>query len=86
VRWTVQGKRRFTKEMVIEKTDPRGRKYYWVGGSDLQWEGNPDSDHAAVSDGYISVTPVHLDLTNHDALGVLSEWSLSAGGGDPSAH
>ncbi|MFQ5509457.1 MAG: 5'/3'-nucleotidase SurE [Leptospirillia bacterium] len=68
MRWTVQGKRRFTKELVIEKTDPRGRKYYWVGGSDLEWEGNPDSDYAAVKDGYISVTPVHLDLTNHAAL------------------
>lgn len=74
MRWTVQGKRRFTKEQVIEKTDPRGRKYYWVGGSELEWEGNPDSDHTAVTEGYVSVTPVHLDLTNHKALRELSSW------------
>ncbi len=76
VRWTVQGKRRFTKEQVVENTDPRGRKYYWVGGTDLEWEGNPNSDHAAVCDGYISVTPVHLDLTHHESLAKLSSWKL----------
>jgi len=75
-RWTVQGKRRFTKEQVVEKVDPRGRKYYWVGGSDLKWEGNPRSDHAAVVEGYISVTPVHLDLTHHRALETLSTWDI----------
>jgi len=76
VRWTVQGKRRFTKEQVIEKVDPRGRKYYWVGGSELEWVGNPDSDHTAVTAGCISVTPVHLDLTNHKALETLAGWNM----------
>lgn len=76
VRWTVQGRRRFTKEQVTEKEDPRGRKYYWVGGSEVEWEGNPDSDHAAVTAGCISVTPVHLDLTNHRALGELKAWEM----------
>lgn len=75
-RWTVQGKRRFTKEQVVENVDPRGRKYYWVGGTDLEWEGNPNSDHAAVCDGYISVTPIHLDLTHHESLARLSSWKL----------
>ena len=81
MRWTVQGKRRFTKEQVVENTDPRGRKYFWIGGSDLEWEGNPDSDHTAVVDGYISVTPVHMDMTNHEALSALSAWSVPWGGG-----
>jgi 5'-nucleotidase len=76
VRWTVQGRRRFTKEQVVEKEDPRGRKYYWVGGGEVQWEGNPDSDYAALQAGCISVTPVHLDLTNHRALGDLKAWEL----------
>lgn len=75
-RWTVQGKRRFTKEQVVEKTDPRGRKYYWVGGSEIEWEGDPRSDHTAVVEGYISVTPVHLDLTSHRALEALAGWGL----------
>lgn len=76
VRWTVQGRRRFTKEQVVEKEDPRGRKYYWVGGSDVEWEGNPDSDYTAVTAGCISVTPVHLDLTDHRALGELKAWEF----------
>jgi 5'-nucleotidase len=76
VRWTVQGRRRFTKEQVVEKEDPRGRKYYWVGGGEVEWEGNPDSDYAAVQAGCISVTPVHLDLTHHRALGELKAWEM----------
>jgi len=76
VRWTVQGRRRFTKEQVVEKEDPRGRKYYWVGGGEVEWEGNPDSDYAAVQAGCISVTPIHLDLTHHRALGELKGWEL----------
>ncbi len=76
MRWTCQGKRRFTKEQVIENVDPRGRKYYWVGGTEVEWDGNPNSDHQAVCDGYISVTPVHLDLTNHQALGTLAGWPI----------
>jgi len=75
-RWTVQGKRHFTKEQVVEKVDPRGRKYYWVGGSEIEWVGNPQSDHTAVLEGYISVTPVHLDLTDHRALAALAGWGL----------
>lgn len=81
MRWTVQGKRRFTEDLVIENTDPRGRKYYWVGGTDLEWEGNPNSDYSAVCDGYVSVTPVHLDLTNHQALKSLSQWGVAWPGG-----
>ncbi len=76
VRWTVQGKRRFTKEQVVEKTDPRGRRYYWVGGTDVAWEGNSDSDHSAVCDGYISIMPVHLDLTCYRVLEELSDWPI----------
>lgn len=76
VRWTVQGRRRFTKEQVVEKEDPRGRKYYWVGGGEVEWEGDPDSDYAAVTAGCISVTPVHLDLTNRRALAELKAWEL----------
>ncbi len=75
-RWTTQGKRRFTKDQVIEQVDPRGRKYYWVGGSAVLWEGDPKSDHAAVTAGYISVMPVHLDLTHYGALEALSQWQI----------
>ena len=45
--------------------DPWGREVFWIGGGTITWTGDADSDHEAVSEGYISVTPLHLDLTNH---------------------
>jgi len=66
-RLTYQGKRRYT-EAVIEKADPRGRKYYWIGGSEPKVEAPDGSDFAAIKAGYISVTPLHLDLTNYASL------------------
>ncbi len=62
-----QGKRRYN-EAIIEKTDPRGRKYYWIGGGRPEIEAADGSDFAAVDAGYISVTPLHLDLTNYASL------------------
>ncbi|MBN2288909.1 MAG: 5'/3'-nucleotidase SurE [Candidatus Glassbacteria bacterium] len=67
VRMTVLGRRHYA-ETVIEKTDPRGRKYYWIGGINPHWYGNENSDFKAVEDGYISVTPLHLDLTHYSSL------------------
>lgn len=61
---TRQGKRIYG-DAVVEKVDPRGRKYYWIGGDDLGFAHTKDSDFQAVSDNYISITPIHLDLTNH---------------------
>ncbi|HHL38884.1 MAG TPA: 5'/3'-nucleotidase SurE [Deltaproteobacteria bacterium] len=55
-------------DVIIEKTDPRGRKYYWIGGDMLHWEGGDDTDFAAVTGGYVSITPLHLDLTNYAAI------------------
>jgi 5'-nucleotidase len=63
-RVTTQGKR-FFSDAVVEKLDPRGRKYYWIGGDLERWEGGRDADFRAVQDGYISITPIHLDMTNH---------------------
>ena len=64
---TRQGKRRYG-DAVVEKVDPRGRKYYWIGGSELGFEDDPGTDFTAIKDGYISVTPLHLDLTNYDSM------------------
>ncbi len=60
---TRQGKRLY-EEPVVEKTDPRGRKYYWIGGDALGFIHIENSDIAAVNDGYVSVTPITLDLTD----------------------
>lgn len=79
---TRQG-RRIYSETVIRKTDPRGKDYYWIGGSDPVWERAGDTDYDAVMDGWISVTPLHLDLTNHRAIDELKGWGLSMNGGPP---
>jgi len=68
---TRQGKRRYT-EAIVENTDPRGRKYYWIGGGEPAIEGPEGTDFAAIDAGYISVTPLHLDLTNYTSLDRLS--------------
>jgi 5'-nucleotidase len=66
-RITRQGKRIYDNA-IIEKVDPRGKKYYWIGGNELKWEGESDTDFYAVSKKYISITPVHLDMTNYDSI------------------
>lgn len=75
-RVTKLGKRYFGGESVIEKTDPRGRKYYWIGGEMERWEGGRDTDFHAISRGYISITPLHLDLTNYSSLEELHRWRI----------
>jgi 5'-nucleotidase len=62
---------------VVEKEDPRGRKYYWIGGNEYQHEDIPGSDcNAVLRDKCISVTPLHLDLTDERMLGTLSGWKV----------
>jgi len=62
---------------VIEKTDPRGRKYYWIGGNDYAFEDTPGTDvHTALREGLVSVTPLHLDLTDEATLAQVEGWSI----------
>jgi 5'-nucleotidase len=75
VRITRQGKRLYPGG-VIERRDPKGRTYFWIGGASAEWEDDPESDFAALSEGLISVTPLHLDLTNHRVIGDLQGWGL----------
>jgi len=67
VRVTRLGKRTYS-EGVIERLDPRGRKYYWIGGEPPVWQNAEGTDFAAVEAGFISITPLHLDLTHHESL------------------
>ncbi len=67
VRVTRLGKRVYS-EGVIERLDPRGRKYYWIGGDPPTWHPGEGTDFEAVQNGYISITPLHLDLTHHDSI------------------
>lgn len=59
-----------------QRTDPRGRSYYWMGGSVVDNENDPDSDITAVKQGKISVTPIHFDLTNYRIMDMIKQWQL----------
>lgn len=72
IKVTRQGKRVYG-EPIVEKVDPRGKKYYWIGGDELGSLDIENSDIAAVRDGYVSVTPISLDLTNYGFLEQLRE-------------
>ncbi len=65
------------EDSIIEKTDPRGRRYYWIGGYISTARTESDTDIAAVADGFVSVTPIDLDLTDYDAMGALRNWPFS---------
>ena len=62
--------------MVGERHDPKGRAYYWIEEGQDEWEPHDRSDYQAVRDGYISLTPLHPDLTAHHALNDVERLSL----------
>ena len=62
-----QGKRRYG-EAVIEKKDPRGRPYYWIGATPPKGDLEKGTDLFAVAEKYISMTPLHLDMTHYHSL------------------
>ncbi len=66
VRWTRLGKRSY-RQTVVEKRDPKGRKYYWIAGTP-DWEHETGTDYEALMAGYVAVTPLHLDLTDYKGL------------------
>ena len=66
-RVTVQAKRNHVTS-VAERHDPKGHPYYWIEEGQNAWEPHHRSDYQAVRDGYVSVTPLHPDLTAHHAL------------------
>jgi 5'-nucleotidase len=72
VKITRQGKRIYDNS-IQETYDPWGQKHYWIGGGKPYWERGEDTDIEAVQAGFISLTPVHLDLTNYEALSFFKE-------------
>ena len=70
MRVTFQGKRNHIT-VVTKRTDPRDRAYYWIEEGQDTWEPHDQSDHQAVKDGYVSVTPLQPDLTAYDELSAL---------------
>ena len=72
VRVTRLGKRRYG-EAVIEKKDPRGRPYYWIGSTIPEGELEEGTDISAVAEKWIALSPLHLDLTDYKTLPMLEE-------------
>lgn len=65
---------RHKAEPTIKAEDPRGRRIYWVGPPGLEQDAGPGTDFYAVNTGYVSITPLHLDLTHYKVLDELSGW------------
>jgi 5'-nucleotidase len=76
-RVTVQAKRNHITS-VAERHDPKNKPYYWIEEGQDDWEPHDRSDYQAVRDGYVSVTPLHPDLTAHEALGAVEQLSFTA--------
>ncbi len=73
VRVTCLSRRRFDNP-IIEKIDPHGRTYYWIAGTRISWSRSKDADHEALEQGAVSLTPIHLDTTNHGVLDRFRKW------------
>jgi 5'-nucleotidase len=65
---------RHKAEPVVKTEDPRGRSIYWVGPAGPEQDAGPGTDFHAVRNGYVSVTPLQLDLTRYDRLESLHSW------------
>ncbi len=64
---------RMYSDAYIQRTDPRGRYYYWLAGDLLDTDANPDSDIMKVKQGYITITPITFEMTNFKLLNELKE-------------
>lgn len=65
---------RHRAEPVIPSVDPHGRRIYWVGPAGPEQDAGLGTDFHAVRNGYVSVTPMQVDLTRHAALEEMSDW------------
>lgn len=75
VKVTKLGSRYFSESLTRMK-DPWGKEVFWIGGGEITWTGDAESDHQAVHDGYISITPLHLDLTSYNLFETVRGWAL----------
>jgi 5'-nucleotidase len=76
VRVTVQARRNHVTS-VAERHDPKGRPYFWIEEGQNEWEPHDRSDYQVARDGYVSVTPLHCDLTAHGVVAAVEELALS---------
>lgn len=67
---------RYFEESLTRMKDPWGHEMFWIGGGTIHYTGGTDTDHHAVDEGFIAITPLHMDLTNYDLLETVRGWSL----------
>lgn len=72
--------RRIYRDRLVERRDPRGRKYYWIGGEPPTGVPDEGTDVGTLAAGKVSVTPLQLDLTSYQMMDELRGWDLSIGG------
>lgn len=71
IRVVRQGFHNYGRSQLVERTDPRGYRYYWFGLAPIEHTPGHETDLEAIGDGYVSVTPLHLDLTHEPSLAAL---------------
>jgi 5'-nucleotidase len=65
---------RHKSEPVIKQRDPRGRSIYWIGPPGAEQDAGPGTDFHAISAGFVSITPLQLDLTWYDKINMVRNW------------
>jgi 5'-nucleotidase len=68
--------RRVYRDVLIRRLDPKGRPYYWIGGDPPGGEPDAGTDIGALAQGYVSITPLNLDMTDPGLLARLADWDL----------
>jgi 5'-nucleotidase len=76
IRITRQGARTY-RAGALQRLDPSGRPYFWIAGADTTPSQERDGDHAAIREGYVSITPLHADMTHDPSRGILAAWGLA---------
>jgi 5'-nucleotidase len=65
------------EEDFDERQDPNGKKYYWLTGKFVNYDKGDDTDEWALANGYASIVPVQYDLTAHNSIGFINQWSIA---------
>ena len=73
IKITRQGKRTY-KDVIVENIDPRGEKYFWIAGTPVVLCKDEDTDIYAVENGYVSITPLKMDLTDYEFINELNKF------------
>ena len=66
---------RHRAEPVVKARDPRGQRIYWIGESGAELDAGPGTDFYAINNGFVSVTPLHVDLTHYRVMDGIREWA-----------